>query len=192
MLFLLKRSWQTALAGLIVLTALGLGLRALLPEPTPLGLSAEQVLLGVAVFAAVLGSDALLHGLLLLLFGAAYRRRHRQLVEVFRGQGGAALLLGALMAGVGEELVFRGVGTEPLALVAAAVLFGLLHHLLWPFTLWAVYQGLLFALAVHLTQALTVTMVAHFLHDLAGFLLFAHLNRRPATRTIVPGTLTSS
>ncbi len=178
MLFLLKRSWQTALAGLMVLTALGVGLRALLPEPTPLGLSADQVLLGVVVFAGVLCSDVLLHGLFLLLFGNAYRLRHRQLVKVFRDQGPAAMLLGALMAGVGEELVFRGLGTDPIYLFTAAVLFGLLHHVLWPFTFWAVYQGLLFAVAASLTQALIVTMVAHFLHDLIGFLLFAYLNRR--------------
>ncbi len=183
MLFLLKRRWQTALGGLVVLAALGLGLRAAAPEPTPVGFSAEHVALGAAVFAGVLCSDATLHGLFLLVFGRPYRRRHRELAEVFRGQRFGAILAGALMAGVGEELVFRGVSTDPVYLGTAAVVFGLLHHIrmsLWPFTLWAVYQGLLFALALHLTQTLTVTMTAHFLHDLAGFLLFAYLNRRAA------------
>ena len=64
----------------------------------------------------------LLHGLFCLLFGAAYRRRHRELVEVFRGQSTAAILAGAAMAGLGEELVFRGLSTSPLYLAGALVL----------------------------------------------------------------------
>jgi membrane protease YdiL (CAAX protease family) len=181
MLFLLKRRWQTALAGLAVLAALGLGLRGLLRDVPPLGFSAEAVLLGAGVFAAVLASDVALHGLFCLGFGAAYRRRHRELAEVFRGQSLAAILAGSLMAGVGEELVFRGLGSGPVYLTVAAVLFGGLHHIrasLWPFTPWAVYQGLLFAATLYLTGLLAVTMVAHFLHDLAGFMLFRYLHGR--------------
>jgi len=105
-------------------------------------------------------------------------------MELFRGQRLPAIVLGAGMAGVGEELVFRGLSLEPAYLIGGAVVFGLLHHVrasLWPFTVWAIYQGLLFAAAVSLTQALTVTMTAHFLHDSAGFLLFRCLNRGKVT-----------
>jgi membrane protease YdiL (CAAX protease family) len=83
------------------------------------------------------------------------------------------------MAGLGEELVFRGLSTDGRYLIASAVAFGLLHHIrrsLWPFTLWAVWEGLLFAAALWYFEALSVTMTAHFLHDLAGFLIFRHLN----------------
>jgi membrane protease YdiL (CAAX protease family) len=181
MLFLLKRRWQTALAGTAALAALGLGLRLILPGAVPFGFSAEAVLLGVGVFSAVLVSDALLYGLACLTFGEAYRRKHRELTALFRGQTLAAVLVGALLAGVGEELVFRGLSTAPAYLGCGVVVFGALHHIrasLWPFTLWAAYQGLLFAVALSLTGVLAVPMVAHFLHDLAGFLLFAHLNGR--------------
>jgi membrane protease YdiL (CAAX protease family) len=57
-----------------------------------------------------------------------------------------------------------------------------LHHVrrsLWPFTVWAVFQGLLFGTALHATGVLCVPMVAHFLHDLAGFGIFHYLNRKP-------------
>jgi membrane protease YdiL (CAAX protease family) len=183
MLFLLKRRWQGGLAGLLVLTALGLVMRSVLPDVPPLGFSAEALLLGAAVGAGALASDAVIHLLLLVLLGDRYGWRHRQLVEVFRGQTFAAMATGALMAGVGEELVFRGLGSSPLYLVGGAVAFGLLHHVrrdLWPFTVWSVYQGLLFAAALYGTGALGVTMTAHFLHDLAGFLLFAHVRRGTA------------
>jgi membrane protease YdiL (CAAX protease family) len=182
MLFTLKRTWAGGLLGLVVLAALGLGLRRLLGTGAEAGPLPAAVVLGVAAFAVVLTSDVLLHGLFLLLFGAPYRRRHRELAQVFRGQTAAAILAGALMAGCGEELVFRGLGTGPAYLAVAAVVFGLLHHFrrsLWPFTVWAMWQGLLLGAALWWTDNLLVPMVAHFLHDLTGFLIFRRLNRRP-------------
>ncbi|HKI37137.1 MAG TPA: CPBP family glutamic-type intramembrane protease [Gemmataceae bacterium] len=179
MLFLLKRTWLGGLAGLAFFALLGLGLRHLLPEPPPIDPSWRNCLLGVAVVGAVLFSDLSLHGLFCLAFGAAYRRRHRELAEVFRGQGLAAILAGAAMAGLGEELVFRGLSLGVCYLIVSAVVFGLLHHVrrsLWPFTLWAVWQGLLFAAALWYLDKLSVTMTAHFLHDFSGFLIFRWLN----------------
>ncbi len=181
MLFLVKRTWLGGLAGLVVLAALGLGLREGFDIGPPVHLSGNTALLGLGVFAAVLASDGLLHGLFLLVIGEPYRRRHRELVQVFQGQTIAAVLAGAAMAGLGEEWIFRGLSTRPVYLVCAAVGFGLLHHIrwsLWPFTVWAIYQGLLFAAALAFTGSLAVTMVAHFLHDLAGFLIFRYLNHR--------------
>jgi membrane protease YdiL (CAAX protease family) len=181
MLFLFKRTWPPALAALAVLALTGIALHWLLSNPTPYDFSLRSALLGVAVFGIVLISDAGLHGLLIVCFGEKYRCRHRELAAVFRGQTYAAILTGALTAGIGEELVFRGLGTNLVYLIGGAALFGLLHHIrreLWPFTLWAMWQGLLFAGAVYVTDALCVTMVAHFLHDLTGFLIFRYLNRQ--------------
>jgi membrane protease YdiL (CAAX protease family) len=179
MLFLLKRTWAGGLAGLALLAALGLALRHLLSDVPPILPSWQHVLLGVAVVAVVLVSDVSLHGLFCLVFGESYRRRHRELAAVFRGQTLAAILAGAAMAGLGEELVFRGLSKEAPYLIVSAVAFGLLHHVrwsLWPFTAWAVWQGLLFAAALWYFEALSVTMTAHFLHDFAGFLIFRRLN----------------
>ncbi|HJT79290.1 MAG TPA: CPBP family intramembrane glutamic endopeptidase [Gemmataceae bacterium] len=195
MLFTLKRTWVGGVLGLVVLALLGFGLRRLLGTGAAAKPLPAAAVLGVAAFAVVLSSDVLLHGLFLVLFGEPYRRRHRELAEVFRGQTAAAILAGALMAGCGEELVFRGLGTGPAYLVAAAVAFGLLHQFrrsLWPFTVWAMWQGLILGAALWWTGNLLVPMVAHFLHDLTGFLIFRNLNRRPglaksADPGVVPG-----
>ena len=91
------------------------------------------------------------------------------------------MVAGAAMAGVGEELVFRGLSRAPAVLLLSAVAFGLLHHIrrrLWPFTLWSIWEGMIFAAALWWTGELAVTMTAHFLHDLLGFLIFRVENRR--------------
>jgi membrane protease YdiL (CAAX protease family) len=180
MLFLLKKRFVPAAAGLAVLTAIGLSLRAWLTG-VPIGFTPAALGIGVLVFLAVLLSDGTIHGLLLLIWGKEYRRRHHALAGLFRGQAFAAILVGALMAGIGEELVFRGASLSPTYLFGAALLFGLLHHIrldLWPFTIWSIWQGVLFATAIYFTEALCVTMVAHSLHDLTGFLIFRQLNRQ--------------
>jgi uncharacterized protein len=185
MLFLAKRTWPAALLGLLLLTPLGLALRHFVGGPE-ITFTPSVVLLGVGVVGLVLVSDGIIHISLFLIIGHWYRRRHRELAALFRGQSLLAILLGALMAGVGEELVFRGLTLDPILLTLSAVVFGLLHHVrrpLWPFTIWAIWQGLLFTAALLWTQDLAVTMVAHFLHDLTGFLVFRVINkteRQPA------------
>ena len=141
----------------------------------------EGLLIGLAVCGVVLVSDALNHGGLGLAFGQPYLRRYRELAGEFRGQSIAAMAAGAAMAGVGEELVFRGWCTDLLILLPLAVACGLLHHVrlrLWPFTRWSIWEGVLFAFALWWWKALIVTMTAHFLHDLLGFLIFRRVNRR--------------
>src|SRR5436190_13613902 len=58
--------------------------------------------------AAVLVSDALLHGVLTRMLGDRYRSRYRALAEYFSSQGPLETGAGALLAG-GEELFCRGV-----------------------------------------------------------------------------------
>jgi len=183
MLFLLKRSLAVSLPALAVLVLLGLGLRQVVPSPTPFEFTPalRLVLTGAAICGVVLCSDALIHGVLWLLFGDWYLQRYEKLAGVFRQQSRSGLVAGALMAGLGEELVFRGLTLSPLPLLGLAVLFGLLHHIrweLWPFTLWSIWEGLLLAFALLWVGTLLPTMVAHFLHDLIGFLIFRRMNRR--------------
>ena len=185
MLFRLKFTVAGALVGLLVLASLGLLLRHLLGNSVPpLVLTVEAARTGLVVCCAVLLSDALVHGTLWLLWGKPYRRAYHDLAAVFRGQSALAILIGALMAGIGEEMVFRGLSTSPWFLFPAAVVFGLLHHLggsLRGFTLWFVWEGILFAIAMFVTGELVATMTAHFLHDLLGFLAFRFENRSLTT-----------
>jgi membrane protease YdiL (CAAX protease family) len=181
MLFLLKSTWLGGLLGLILLTLLGLAGNHLASNPWPVELTFSDIGSGVVTVGLVLLSDGLIHGTLSLLFGERYRHKHRELAGLFRGQTFLAMVLGALMAGIGEELCFRSLDQGEVYLFGSAMVFGLLHHIrtsLWPFTLWSIWQGVLFALALLHFQHLGVTMTAHFLHDLLGFLLFRYLYNR--------------
>jgi membrane protease YdiL (CAAX protease family) len=158
---------------------------------------AIDLLLGGLVMAA---SDGLLHGLLQVTLGEPYRRCYGALVEFFRPQRLPQIVAGGLLAG-GEELVFRGTllewlrtsaGLAPAAAIAlTALVFGLLHLMprqrLWPFAIWAVWEGALLGAVYVWSGSLLVVVVLHTLHDIGGFGVFAvqrrlwHGGRRSAT-----------
>lgn len=183
MLFAVKNRLLPTLLVLTILVVAALAAREALGLRWNFDLRTGELLSAVIVLA---GSDALLHGIMLLTLGERYRSRYRALVDFFRPQGVREIVAGSLLAG-GEEMLFRGVLLEALhakldwspaaALTASAVVFGLLHAIprrdLLPFTAWAIWEGALLGLVYTLSGSLLVAMVVHVLHDLAGFSLFA-------------------
>jgi hypothetical protein len=144
-----------------------------------------QLMLVMGVLAA---SDALLHGGLWLALRERYLVDYRALVEYFRPQGAREIVAGSLLAG-GEEMLFRGVLLEGLmsragvavAITVSALVFGALHlpreRRLAPFALWAVWEGALLGGLYVATGSLLLLMLAHALHDVGGFSLFAWQRR---------------
>jgi hypothetical protein len=89
------------------------------------------------------------------------------------------LLLIALCAGVGEELLFRGLiqgglarwwGEWP-ALGAASVVFGLAHCMTYGYAVFATILGLLLGWLVLVTGDLTAAIVAHAGYDFVALLI---------------------
>ena len=89
------------------------------------------------------------------------------------------LLVVALFAGVGEELLFRGLiqgglarwwGEWP-ALGVASVVFGLAHCMTYGYAVFATVLGLLLGWLVLVTGDLTAAIVAHAGYDFAALLL---------------------
>jgi membrane protease YdiL (CAAX protease family) len=190
MLFAVKNRLVPTLAVLAVFVAGALAARQALGLDWRLEVGSEQLrdlLLGTGALAV---SDGGLHGLFVVLLGGWYLPRYRALVEFFRRQGPAEIAAAGLLA-AGEELVFRGVLLEGLrsragwpaaaAVAVSALVFGLLHAIprraLWPFTFWAVWEGVLLGAVYVLGGSLSVNMALHFLHDVFGFSLFAYQRR---------------
>ena len=91
------------------------------------------------------------------------------------------LLLGAAMAGFSEELFFRGLLQPRIGLVAASLVFGLLHgpsRALWPLAAWAAGAGALLGLVYSATASLLLLTLVHAFYDAAA-LIYVRYYWRP-------------
>lgn len=176
---------MASLAGCSFLLRTLLGIRWLL-APTPGVLS--KAALGLSVIVA---SDGLIQATLWLGLGARYRVRYQALAAYFRPQGPLEIAGAGLLAG-SEELLFRGVLLGGLmsraelgpgvAIGLSALAFGAAHRLgdprLAPFTLWAMWEGVLLGGVYVLFNSLLVSVLVHAAHDVIGFSLFAWQRRQ--------------
>lgn len=114
----------------------------------------------------------------LYLNGGAFSKRLiadvQKLTIYFRGYSWFKIGCVALLAGVGEELLFR-VGMQTLlanyvsiylAIFVPALVFGLLHFLSWPYFISATLMGLVFGVVYHFTQSAMLVIVWHAVYDL--------------------------
>lgn len=94
-------------------------------------------------------------------------------VPLFRNAPAGTLFLVSLLAGVGEELLFRGViqgglssllGPWP-ALILASVLFGTLHALTRAYFIIATLMGFYLGMIYLWTGNLLIPVLVHFLYD---------------------------
>lgn len=100
------------------------------------------------------------------------------------------LLLGAVMAGFSEELFFRGLLQPRIGLVAASLVFGLLHgpsRVLWPLAAWAAGAGALFGLVYAAAGNLLLPTLVHAFYDAAALIYVRyHWHPREVSRETSP------
>ena len=92
----------------------------------------------------------------------------------FAGYSWGKLIVISMLAGVGEELLFR-VAAQAwlaehvniyLAILVPALIFGLLHFISFTYFVVATLIGLVFGLAYHLSESVVLIMVWHAVYDL--------------------------
>lgn len=92
------------------------------------------------------------------------------------------LVLISALAGIGEELVFRAF-LQPfissysnmwVGLIAASLIFALLHFMSWIYFVLALAMGLLLGAAYQLSQSLVLVMVWHGVYDLLALWVLVH------------------
>ncbi|OHY80004.1 abortive infection protein [Marinobacter sp. AC-23] len=134
-----------------------------------------------SVFYGVLGALCTYGALLLLtqvpgLFPDNLDRQMRGLYQFASGYSWFVLFLLSVFAGVGEELLFRGavqgwlaVHTGPIiAVLAASVLFGLVHYASFTYFVIATGLGLVLGLAYAMTDSLLLVMIWHGVYDMVA------------------------
>lgn len=161
--------FEGALTIIALALALVFGLRPWLTIEFSSGALGLSVLATVPMVAAVL---------VLMQFRWGWVQALRHIVEdhllpLFSDAGPAAVFAVALAAGIGEELLFRGViqaGLEELigpmaALSVASLLFGLAHAVTTAYFVLTFLMGLYLGWLYQATGNLLVPMMVHFLYD---------------------------
>lgn len=104
------------------------------------------------------------------------------LLPIFRGVEGRDIALLAILPGIGEECLFRGAIQPSLGLIAASLIFGMMHtgfsRRLLPYAVWAATVGALLGTVYLLTGNLWGSIVAHGLINASGVLWMKRLNKR--------------
>lgn len=184
--------WAALVEGGMLVSALAVGwLVGFSPLRTFLGKSLSEDLLAAG--------EGLAAGTLLVVAGVVIAnlpwdviRRFddfmgRQVVPLFAESSWLELALISLLAGCGEEVLFRGLLQDGLkhwlggpngwlwALGIASVLFGVCHALNWTYLILATLMGLAFGLMLQVFDNLVVCIVAHAWYD---FVLLVYLVRR--------------
>lgn len=123
------------------------------------------------------------------VFVVAYRsplaplRRIRRFLEEVLGPSMIAcrwyhLALVALVAGVGEEVLFRGVLQPRLGLLGSNLLFGLAHFITPAYALTAALIGMFLGWLLDASGNLLAPVVAHGVYDFLAFLVVAREIRK--------------
>jgi uncharacterized protein len=106
-------------------------------------------------------------------------------VPMFEGAGWLQIAIVAALAGVGEELLFRGVVQEAisarfsvwLGLASASILFGLAHPISKAYGFFAAGMGLYLGLLAIVTDNLLAPIIAHGLYDFVALLWVLRFSR---------------
>lgn len=137
-----------------------------------LGLAAGLPALGL-LFALVGPAGSALPG------GAGLRRTFALIGEFLGPLSWWQIVLISAMAGLSEEVLFRGVVQMEFGLVAASVLFGLCHPLGVGYVVYAALLGLYLGLVARLSGGLVAPVVAHAFYDAVGLWYLTRFWRPP-------------
>ena len=177
--------------GGLVLLALGLGWW-MTPRPQDrIVWSAEGWAIGLAATLPLLVTFVISRRLPLKPFQDLKKLVEELLVRLFDGCTLPQLAMISLLAGLGEELLFRGL-LQPwltekagllIGLVSSSALFGLLHAITLTYAVLAALIGAYFGWLLIETDNLLPPIVAHALYD---FLVLAYLTRMSVAQSAGP------
>ncbi len=134
------------------------------PQPLLNLAPAVAVTLSTSLGVAFASAIVLATRVAVVRFGWA-RRLHAELRPIALDLGLGEVLLVAGLSSLGEELLFRGLLTPTIGVVASAVLFGVAHQTRgksrWVWALWATGVGLVLGAIFAATGSLVGPLVAH-------------------------------
>lgn len=83
----------------------------------------------------------------------------------------------SLLAGIAEELLFRGVIQAKVGIVASSIIFGLLHFITPAYCIIAIVMGFYLGYLYTIFQSILIPMQIHFLYDLGALVYVRYFIR---------------
>jgi membrane protease YdiL (CAAX protease family) len=111
------------------------------------------------------------------LLGSVRRIMRGEIKTAFSSATVLDICLISLWAGLAEELLFRGVIQAKWGLVAASVLFGVLHFVTPAYALLATVVGIYIGLLQHFFQSLLIPIQLHAIYDFGALLYLRYVVR---------------
>jgi uncharacterized protein len=180
-----------ALEAILLPVALGVGWLVGVDPTADIEWTPRSVGLGIAAAMPPLASVLLLDWLRPAIWQGMFRAVEELLLPALRGWSWGQLVLVSLLAGLGEELLFRGVMLAALvpwiglyaALALSSVIFGAIHAITRMYVLYATLMGLYLAILWLATDNLAIPIVAHATYDFAALAWFLRWRSAPAENT---------
>jgi hypothetical protein len=174
--------------GGMFVAALVIGLLAGVPLWEGASVGWSSVSMGMAAGLALLAAAATITESN-LPFAVQMRRDIDRLLILFRGATLADFLVISILAGLGEEALFRGllqtglagVLGVPLAIGLAAIAFGFAHFISNAYVMFAAVLGVFFGMLQAWSGNIVVPMIAHATYDFVA-LCFVYRGRVPGGR----------
>jgi membrane protease YdiL (CAAX protease family) len=111
------------------------------------------------------------------LLGSLRKMVRGEIKAVFASATVLDICLISLWAGLAEELLFRGVIQARWGLIAASVLFGVLHFVTPAYALLAMVIGFYIGLVYHFFQSLLIPIQLHAIYDFGALLYLRYVVR---------------
>jgi len=109
------------------------------------------------------------------LLGSIKKTVGKEIKAVFASTTVIDICLISLWAGLAEELLFRGVIQAKWGLLAASILFGVLHFVTPAYALVAFMIGIYIGLVHHFFQSLLIPIQLHTLYDFGALLYLRYV-----------------
>jgi membrane protease YdiL (CAAX protease family) len=111
------------------------------------------------------------------LLGSVRRIMRGEIKAVFASATVVDICLISLWAGLAEELLFRGVIQARWGLLAASILFGVLHFVTPVYALLAMVIGFYIGLVYHFFQSLLIPIQLHTIYDFGALIYLRYVVR---------------
>ena len=123
------------------------------------------------------------------LIGSLRRIVLKDIRSVFSGCTFIDLLIISLLAGLGEEFLFRGIMQTKLGIIAASIIFGLFHAVSPAYVIAATIMGFYIGAFYHMSGGLLVPVQIHFVYDLAALVYIRYFITDSLEQSYGPGVM---